>query len=413
MTTAEESAAIAEAAYNADPLWTDPPFATGERFNPPAKPGQEFEVVPPPPANDPVTGFQAMTVVPVVNGKPDYSQVYISYAGTNPGHHADIGADGQLVIGGQIAAGTQAAQALEYAEKVKAKIRKGHPEATFETVGHSLGGYLAMYVAAELHLPATAFNGPDPWTALSPQARKWLLQKIAEGENPLRNFVNEWDPVGNSFESGTGAAIFVAGRRGLGFLDYHNISTGFRFDDKTGDVLGAGVSGRSLVEISENALLVLPEDLRHPLALAMAGTMNSLRDPRVAAVTGMAVSGVMVLVDTLAATALASEFIHMQAPLNNIKALNLGLAAQMEVGLREAKDAVAMIPFLRESDIENCVATHRLQVQNNIDEHAVDTANQRVDDHLTLLGQLAAGVGSAVENAYAQDAQWARSYFGH
>ncbi|TDP98904.1 MULTISPECIES: hypothetical protein [unclassified Leifsonia] len=413
MTTAEDSAAIAEAAYRADPLWTDSPYATGKRFSPPARPEREFEVVPPPPVSDPVTGFQAMTVVPVVNGKPDYSQVYISYAGTNPGHRADIGADAQLVIGGQIASGTQATQAIEYAQKVRAQLGKAHPEATFETVGHSLGGYLALFVAAELHLSSTTFNGPDPWDHLSPQAKAWVLKKIAEGKNPLRNFINEWDVVGNSIANGTGSAIYVKSIKGLGFPDYHNISTGFSFDATSGEVIGAGVSGRDFVEISENVLFALPVDLRHPLALAMAGTMSLLRDPYIGGVHGMAVSGVMVLVDTLAATALASEFIHMQAPLNNIKALNLGLAAQMEVGLREAKDAVAMIPFLRESDIENCVATHRLQVQNNIDEHAVDTANQRVDDHLTLLGQLAAGIGSAVENAYAQDAQWARSYFGH
>jgi hypothetical protein len=70
---------------------------------------------------DPATGFQAITVAPLLpNGDPDYSRIYVSFAGTNPANHADLNADAQTVVAGKMTA-TQAEQALKYAKQVQAK----------------------------------------------------------------------------------------------------------------------------------------------------------------------------------------------------------------------------------------------------------------------------------------------------
>lgn len=408
MTTPEDYSVIADEVYGADPMWKNPPYVEGDRF--PLE-RESFQVVSPP-VSDPVTGLQAMTVVPVVNGQPDYSHVYISYAGTNPAHHADISADAQVVMGGSTASAAQAAQALEYAKKTMADLREKHPGAAFETVGHSLGGFLAMYVAGEVHLSSTSFNGPDAWEALSPQARKWLLAQIATGKHPFHNYVNEWDFIGNSGGNRSGAADYVVGKWGQEFFDNHNIGPGFDFDDKDGSVIGAGAGGRNLLEISNNALSGMPDQFRPVAAGIMAAITKALQDPATGAVAGMVVSGLVVTMDTFAAGALATSFLQLEAPLLSIKGANSTLVPQLERSLIEAKNAVGMIPFLKEADIENCVAIHRLQVHENIDEVAVAAVDKRVDAHIAVVHQLIAGVSSAAQNAVAQDAQWANVYAG-
>ncbi|MGO4595025.1 hypothetical protein AB4Z18_14515 [Leifsonia sp. 2TAF2] len=408
MTTAEEYASIAQAAYRADPLWKTPPYASGQRFHPPGKPGQIFEVVPPPPVHDPVTGFQAITVVPVVNGVRDFSQVSIAYAGTNPGHHADLSADAQIVVGGQTGSATQAAEALAYAKQVMAT----HPGARFETVGHSLGGYLAQYVSGKLHVPSTTFNGPDAWDSLSDEDKKWYRAEVAAGRKPWSRYLNEWDLIGNYPGDPSGSAIHVKGKPGQEFFDNHNIPTAFGFDPRDGSVMGAGVKGRSLEAISENTLSGLPEGVRIYVAPLLTGALVLLRNPAVGAVAGMLGSGLTVMMDTLAASSMAANFIQLEEPLRSIKAVNSGLIPQMEQGLREAKTAVAMIPFITEADIENCAAINRLQVHHNIDQNAVDAVNRRVDEHLDTVHKLAVGIASAAQNALAQDKQWASTYAG-
>jgi fermentation-respiration switch protein FrsA (DUF1100 family) len=51
--------------------------------------------------------------------------------------------------------------------------------------GHSLGGFLALDVAAENHGPAATRKGPDPWDVLSPQAKAWLQAQESSGQRPL------------------------------------------------------------------------------------------------------------------------------------------------------------------------------------------------------------------------------------
>lgn len=402
MTTDEQYSRLADASYNVDPLWQDPPWRKGQGI-PSTNP--EFLIVEDP-VSDPATGFQAITVAPLVNGLPDTSQLFISYAGTNPANHADINADAQTVIAGRVSA-TQAEQARTYAEAIRAR----HPQASLTTVGHSLGGYLAMGVAAELQLPCTSFNGPDPWSILSPRARRWVQEKVAAGKTPLRNFVNEWDVVGNYHGSGTGAAVYVKGEPSAGLLGTHNLTTGFSFDTKTGRIEGAGVPPRTMLEIMENLLPALPRELRKPLAALGAGAVGVLQAPAIAESVGRHVSTFLVALDTQAASSLANDIFGASDMLTRIKNINGSLVAQLQLNLAEAKKSVYGIPFLTETDIENCVVIERLRVQDNIDEHAVAAASRRVDDHVETVHKLHAGITKTILSAGEQDVRWA-SVFG-
>ncbi|WP_460633995.1 hypothetical protein [Leifsonia lichenia] len=356
-----------------------------------------------------MTGLQAIAVAPLVDGLPDFSHVCVSFAGTNPGHHADISADAQIVIGGETATATQAGQALAYAESIRAEVREQYPDATFSTVGHSLGGYLALYVAGELHWSATTFNAPDPWDAMSRESQNWLREQIAAGTNPFRNFVNEWDVIGNVRGNGTGAASYVSGERGLAAMDYHNLETGFHFD-ADGAITGAGVDGRSTFEITENLLGALPESVRAAPAAALAGLLTVVQNPAVGASVGRSVSALLVAVDTMAATALAATILRTDELLTKVKETNSGLIPRMQLDLDEAKRTALDLPYITEADIENCVATHRLGVYENIDEDAVDAVNRRIDDHIDTVHKLFEGISAAVLNAADQDEQWASIY---
>lgn len=275
MTTAEELKDIASNSYLVDPLKKDPPVAQGGTFSTGRAPHQQlYEVL----ATDDnaVNGFQAMAVAPVVNGVADVSQVVVSYAGTNPEHRADLLADLQSVVDDQSGFGTQVMDAKQFAERVRAE----YPGSAISTAGHSLGGYLALLVAAEHRWPATTFNGPDPWSSLSPEARAWLQARLAAGTNPLVNYVNEWDVVGNLYENKTGAAVYVRDRPGRQLLDYHNIGDGESFGfEVDGSIVGAGAAGRGLDRIVENALDGLAPGLVTALGPALLGMVAALRDP--------------------------------------------------------------------------------------------------------------------------------------
>ncbi|NUU05100.1 hypothetical protein [Leifsonia sp. C5G2] len=121
MTTAEDYESLSGWAYFADPLKQDPPLVEGSRI--PAQ-GSTPEYLVVHTATNAVSGFQGMAAVPVVNGAPDYSQLIVSYAGTNPDHRADVIADVVTVVGLQSGSGTQAAEALAFSDEARAKVAK-------------------------------------------------------------------------------------------------------------------------------------------------------------------------------------------------------------------------------------------------------------------------------------------------
>lgn len=406
MTTAEDYVVIANEVYAVDAL-LGPPLRKGTTI--PGAHGSQYVVYDT--ATNATTGFQAMAVVPVVDGQPDYSTVTISYAGTNPEDLGDILADMQSVIGGRSGPGTQVLAAQAFAAQVRDQLKKdGHAGASPETVGHSLGGYLALWVAAENGWSATTFNGPDPWDALSPAAQEWVKKQRALGRNPLTNYLNEYDLVGNIFGNRTGAAVYVNDSIGKGMLDYHNLSS-FEVDQE-GSLRGVVGEGQKMESILQNVANSLLPGSGPTLSPILENVASALQKPGVAAGVGKAVSGLVVAVDTVAAVALATSIAGTESHLDAIRTINGGLVAEMQDTLTIAKQAAYVYPFISEADIENCVGVHRLQVHHNIDVSAVAAVDRLVDDHIHTVRKIYDGVLKTVTNAAAHDAQWALVYSG-
>lgn len=404
MTTAEEYKDIADQAYGVDPLWQNPPLVKGDRFTAGSGGHQQlYKVIDV--ENNPMNGFQAMAVVPVVGGKPDMSRVTVSFAGTNPDHRADVLSDVESVVAGGQGPGSQVMDAKQFA----ARVRGDNPGASFNTAGHSLGGFLALLIAAENGWSGTTFNGPDPWESLSPEAKEWLRKELAAGRNPLRNYVNEYDLPGNLYPNKTGSAHYVTDRAGRPIFDYHNIGKGAGFTfNPDGTIRGAGAKGRSLEEIIENAVH-LP-GLAQRLGPGLTGLVATLRNPEFMKGTGNSIAGLIVTVNTVSALGLAASIAGTQVALAEIKQGNLRLIPRMEEGLLAAQNAAAMLPYVTTLDIENCVELNRLRVHQNIDEDAVAHVDRLVDHHITRVNEISDGITKAVLHTVAQDAQWALTY---
>src|SRR5699024_4039585 len=148
--------------------------------------------------------MQAMAVAPIKNGTADTSEVVIAYAGTNFDDEVGIHTDLQTVIGrgkdnlfkpnGYL----YLFSSIEYSqiattEKFADDIKTDYPEAEVTTTGHSLGEYIALYVAAENQWGNVGFNGPDPYDILSPEAKEW----VENNSDMLFNYRNTADPLGN------------------------------------------------------------------------------------------------------------------------------------------------------------------------------------------------------------------------
>lgn len=404
--TPEDYASIAATSYWVDPLERHPTLVKGDDFAT-ANDRQKVQVFDT--ATDPATGFQGMAIVPVVDGLPDYSEVYIAFAGTNPDDRADVVADLVSVVGRRTGEGTQIAEAERFAEQVQKRLAdEGHSGAQIETVGHSLGGYLALYVAAENHWQSTTFNGPDPWGALSPQAKEWVQAERKKGKAPLTNYVNQFDLVGNFLGHGTGAGVFIEDALWKGVMEHHDLGAAFTFDPTTGAVLGVGGRSRTVEEIAELADIAVPG---HGQALRVLDGIVSTVNGVGAVTAGATLSGLVVAVDTVAALGLASSVGGVAAHLQTIKDVNTGLVPAMTTALTDAKSLAAQLyPLVTEADIEECVRAHRLQVEKIIDEEAVTAVNDLVDDHLDTVGRISRGVMNTVTNAFEQDAAWARAY---
>ena len=189
--------------------------------------------------NSKTDGLQAMAVAPLdEKGYVDTSQVVIAYAGTNASDLKDLETDLRTIGGffdktaspgfsftpSQARLSGQLTSAVEFAQEVKRDY--GHAE--ISTTGHSLGEYLALYIAAENQWKNVGFNGPDPYELLSPEAKKWLK----ENSTMVTNYRNRGDVlIGNLMGNGTGAEIKISMEMGLtNLLDYHSLDN-WQFDE--------------------------------------------------------------------------------------------------------------------------------------------------------------------------------------
>ena len=255
-------------------------------------------------------GFQGMAVAPMNNGKPDTSQIVVAYAGTNSSDWKDLAIDGAIVM--ESFHGFQLHSANKFAEK----IEKTYPNSDISSTGHSLGAFLSLAQGAEHHWQTVTFNGPDPYSVLSPQAKKW----VKENPGMLTNFLNQMDLVGyggdivGRFKNGklfwsvlgvkmstTGSEVVLDyGFQGVNPLNYHDIDL-WKFD-KNGNLLdGKGKSHK----IPEQAVLNSSMNL---LANSFKVQMKSLGDlkKRLTSSGGGLSSGEKIYLDDAQALAIVS-----------------------------------------------------------------------------------------------------------
>lgn len=176
-------------------------------------------------------GMQAMAVAPVKNGKVDTSEVVVAFAGTNPDDINDLKTDiinigfshkhslepfkKEAEVALKMAIPTTrffmkpTAEAIPSqiitGEKFTDEIIKDYPDAVIKTTGHSLGGYIALYIASEYGLNSTVYNAPDPYNILSKEAKAWIKN------NPyaLVNYRVKADWIGRIWGDRTGAARLI------------------------------------------------------------------------------------------------------------------------------------------------------------------------------------------------------------
>lgn len=188
--------------------------------------------------NNTSNGMQAMAVAPIKNGTADTSEVVIAYAGTNFDDEVDIHTDLQTVIGRgkdylfkpngyfPLFSSIEDSQ-IATAEKFADDIKTDYPEAEVTTTGHSLGEYIALYVAAENQWGNVGFNGPDPYDILSPEAKEW----VENNSDMLFNYRNTADPLGNYGGNGTGAGIPIDMDMGINIGENHGLDS-WEFDEE-------------------------------------------------------------------------------------------------------------------------------------------------------------------------------------
>ena len=94
---------------------------------------------------------------------PETKQVVFSSKGTNPGHFEDLISDGQLTVTPfkEWKKFSRFGKSLEAFDRVRTKYGD---EYGYKTVGHSLGGGVALTIADQRGVPSTVFNPSLPFT---------------------------------------------------------------------------------------------------------------------------------------------------------------------------------------------------------------------------------------------------------
>ena len=187
-------------------------------------------------------GMQAMAVAPIgADGKPDYSQIIITYAGTNAGDHRDRQTDLQMIIqgrmdrlarsepGGEIeAVESQAVTALRFAEEVRKQFRNSQ----ITTTGHSLGESLAMFSALKNGWDNMGSHGPDIHNMISPEELAYMRAHPEQ----FKNYRGNYDYIGGV----TGNATVTGIHLDYGFGIYTHNLTYWQFDNLQRIIYGNG-----------------------------------------------------------------------------------------------------------------------------------------------------------------------------
>ena len=147
-------------------------------------------------------GMQAMAVAPIgADGQPDYSQITITYAGTNFGDNRDRSTDIQMIGFGQTdkksyrdsnggikVVESQAVSALRFAEEVRKQFRNSQ----ITTTGHSLGEALAIFVALKNGWDNMGSHGPDIHNMITPEELAYMRAHPEQ----FKNYRGNYDYIG-------------------------------------------------------------------------------------------------------------------------------------------------------------------------------------------------------------------------
>ena len=187
-------------------------------------------------------GMQAMAVAPIgADGQPDYSQITITYAGTNADDTRDTTTDVQMIGYGNTdrmayvdsnnrgkVVESQAVTALRFAEEV----RKQYRNAQITTTGHSLGESLAIYVALKNGWDNMGSHGPDIHNMITPEELAYMRAHPEQ----FKNYRGNYDPIGGI----TGNATVTGMHLDYGFALYTHDLTYLKFNQLQQVIHGNG-----------------------------------------------------------------------------------------------------------------------------------------------------------------------------
>ena len=220
-------------------------------------------------------GMQAMAVAPIgADGQPDYSQITITYAGTNFWDYKDRDTDIQMIGFGNtkylsLQTGqytyriveSQAAAALRFA----AEVRKQYRNAQITTTGHSLGESLAMFVALKNGWDNMGSHGPDIHNMITPEELAYMRAHPEQ----FKNYRGNYDYIGGITGNTTVTGIHLD--YGVGIYT-HNL-TYWQFDNLQRIIHGNGdvvwgtakkdidIDGDGTVDFHVKGIDPLPRDL--------------------------------------------------------------------------------------------------------------------------------------------------------
>ena len=164
-------------------------------------------------------GMQAMAVAPIgADGQPDYSQITITYAGTNFWDSKDLATDFQMLVMGNTkkldleigesmyqTVESQAASALRFAEEVRKQFRNSQ----IATTGHSLGEALAIYVALKNGWDNMGSHGPDIHNMISPEELAYMRAHPEQFKNYRGNYDYIGGITGNATVTGIHLGVYI------------------------------------------------------------------------------------------------------------------------------------------------------------------------------------------------------------
>lgn len=206
--------------------------------------GQEFRVVAT--KSDTETGFDGLAVAPIVNGKPDYKNVAVIAAGTDPDSPVNksmfVSRDVNSAI---IAKKMYLSPQYKVADQFVKEIMDDPRYEVSQLSGYSQGSYM-LKVGAKYHIPTTTFNAWFYYLSLSNEEKAFIDKNPAMFIDYRRNY--DLVVFGNDFNHPElFNKSFLEMPDTIYWLDgtSHNIDD-WEFDPVTGQVVD-GKGGKPLI----------------------------------------------------------------------------------------------------------------------------------------------------------------------